>query len=48
MNVATKKPGKSAPLELLTTIEIIAYRSVLLITFLVYAYKHILAEWSGR
>ena len=32
-------------LEYLTTIEIVAYRAVLLITFLVYAFKHVKAEW---
>ena len=34
-------------LEILTTIEILAYRAVLLVTFLVYAIKHIRAEWLG-
>ena len=32
-------------LECLTRIEIIAYRAVPLITFLIYAFKHIKAEW---
>ena len=32
-------------LECLTTIEIITYRAVPLITFLIYAFKHIKAEW---
>jgi hypothetical protein len=32
-------------LEHFTTIEILAYRAALLITFLIYAYKHIKTEW---
>jgi hypothetical protein len=45
--VATKtgRVSSHSLLEILTTIEILAYRAALLITFVVYAYKHIRAEW---
>jgi hypothetical protein len=43
--MTVKKREKYSPLDTLTTIEIFAYRAVLLISFLIYAYKHIRAEW---
>lgn len=34
-------------LDSLTTIEMFIYRSAVIPTFVVYAYKHIRAEWLG-
>lgn len=40
-----KPPQRPAPgLEVLTTIEILIYRSAVIISFVVYAFKHIRAE----
>jgi hypothetical protein len=47
---ATKKLGKASSRsirETLATVEILAYRAALLISFLVYAYKQIKAEMLG-
>jgi hypothetical protein len=35
-------------LDHLATVEIFAYRTAVLISFLVYAFKHIKAEWFAR
>ena len=42
--MSVKRRG-NVPLEILTTIEIFIYRGAVVASFLVYAFKHIKAEW---
>jgi hypothetical protein len=35
------RSSRHSPLEILTTIEIFVYRSAVILSFIVYAYKHI-------
>ena len=39
----TARTSRRSPLEILTTLEILIYRGAILVTFLVYAYKHVRA-----
>jgi hypothetical protein len=47
MTVKKREKRPSSLVEIFTTVEIFIYRSAVLISFLIYAFKHIKAEWLG-